>query len=592
METMVALDEARHTLRRRVLGVRVAEGHWIGELSSSALSTATAVTALRLARGAGAGAAADERLVRSGLDWLEQHQNDDGGYGDTPDSPSNVSTTTLAWVALGLEERRRDARAGARRWLVERVGAVDDASLAHAIAEVYGEDRTFAAPILVMCALGGVFGRGRQAWRTVPAIPFELAALPRELFHRLGLPMVSYALPALIAIGQVVHHARPSRNPLARALRGLTRRRTLAVLDAIQPPNGGFLEATPLTSFVAMSLVGCGAGDHPVLHRALAFLRGACLDDGSWPIDTNLATWVTSLAVDALNAAGALPELLPDAEREALRRFLLDQQGLGRHPYTGAAAGGFAWTDLPGGVPDADDTAGALLALHALGRAPLERVAAAVTWLLDLANRDGGVPTFCRGWGKLPFDRSSPDITAHALRAWRTWEPALEPALAARVRAARSRAAAFLARSQRADGAWLPLWFGNQGEERLENPLYGTARVLQAAAAGEGPAFAAAVARGEAWLLAAQHEDGGFGGAPGLAPTVEETGLAVRALAELGPGPPARTSAVARGTAWLAAATARPVEPSPIGLYFAKLWYSERLYPDLFALGALERALA
>src|SRR5690606_25599498 len=40
-----------------------------------------------------------------------------------------------------------------------------------------------------------------------------------------------------------------------------------------------------------------------------------------------------------------------------------------------------------------------------------------VTWLLDLQNRDGGWPTFCRGWGKLPFDRSSPDITAHCMRA-------------------------------------------------------------------------------------------------------------------------------------------------------------------------------
>ncbi|MEZ6048428.1 MAG: hypothetical protein R3C11_23220 [Planctomycetaceae bacterium] len=40
-----------------------------------------------------------------------------------------------------------------------------------------------------------------------------------------------------------------------------------------------------------------------------------------------------------------------------------------------------------------------------------------MNWLLDLQNRDGGWPTFCRGWGALPFDRSAPDLTAHALRA-------------------------------------------------------------------------------------------------------------------------------------------------------------------------------
>src|SRR5262249_3708503 len=47
---------------------------------------------------------------------------------------------------------------------------------------------------------------------------------------------------------------------------------------------------------------------------------------------------------------------------------------------------------------------------------------AGVSWLLDLQNRDGGWPTFCRGWGHLPFDRSSADISAHALRAFAAWK--------------------------------------------------------------------------------------------------------------------------------------------------------------------------
>ena len=42
---------------------------------------------------------------------------------------------------------------------------------------------------------------------------------------------------------------------------------------------------------------------------------------------------------------------------------------------------------------------------------------AGLGWLLDLQNHDGGWPTFCRGWGHLPFDRSGTDLTAHALRA-------------------------------------------------------------------------------------------------------------------------------------------------------------------------------
>src|SRR5205814_1036115 len=59
----------------------------------------------------------------------------------------------------------------------------------------------------------------------------------------------------------------------------------------------------------------------------------------------------------------------------------------------------------------------------ATGETPalLPAVVAGIKWLLDLQNRDGGIPTFCRGWGALPFDRSAPDLTAHALRAWLAW---------------------------------------------------------------------------------------------------------------------------------------------------------------------------
>src|SRR2546427_1920047 len=44
-----------------------------------------------------------------------------------------------------------------------------------------------------------------------------------------------------------------------------------------------------------------------------------------------------------------------------------------------------------------------------------------IRWLRDVQNQDGGIPTFCRGWGALPFDRSSADITAHVVRAWSGW---------------------------------------------------------------------------------------------------------------------------------------------------------------------------
>jgi squalene-hopene/tetraprenyl-beta-curcumene cyclase len=358
------------------------------------------------------------------------------------------------------------------------------------------------------------------------------------------------------------------------------------VLEEIQPSSGGFLEATPLTSFVTMSLIGAGRGEHPVARRGIEFLVRSARHDGSWPIDTNLATWVTTLAVNALAADENVAARLTADERRRIRDWLLGQQYATEHPYTGAAPGGWAWTDLPGGVPDADDTAGALLALKNLGP-PDESVRraarAGVTWLLDLQNRDGGIPTFCRGWGRLPFDRSSPDITAHALEAWAAWEDEVEAQTKARIRRSSQRALRYLAVQQRPDGAWSPLWFGNQFAPSEENLTYGTARVASAVSRFEDAA--AMTRRAIQWLLASQNADGGWGGAGGVESSIEETALAVAALSRYTEGV---ESALCRGVGWLVREKNRG--PAPIGFYFAKLWYFEELYLLIFSVGALAGA--
>ena len=189
----------------------------------------------------------------AGAAWLAAHANTDGGWGDTPDSRSNISTTALAWGALNVATSTPATDAAARKaeaWLTDVAGGVDGASLRRALDARYGSDRTFSVPILTALAIAGRL----RSWRHVAQLPFELAAAPHQLFASLRLPVVSYALPALIAIGQVRHQMRPTRNPATWLARTATRRRTLATLRAIQPTTGGFLEATPLTSFVVMSL--------------------------------------------------------------------------------------------------------------------------------------------------------------------------------------------------------------------------------------------------------------------------------------------------------------------------------------------------
>ena len=603
-----ALHAALTAAMDRLLAERTDAGHWVGELSDSALSTATAVFAL-----ARDGAESNAPFVRRGLDWLAEHQNDDGGWGDTVRSGSNLSTALLAYAALASTETPDERHAGAvraaERYLTARAGSVEPGALARAVTARYGRDRTFSAPILAFCALAGRLGPPRDAWKHVAALPFELAACPHGALRALRLPVVSYALPALIAIGQLRHHRRPTRNPLARCLRNMLAGATLRRLAQTQPDSGGFLEAAPLTSFVLMSLRSIPAGRSPgpahrVADRAAAFLRDGARPGGAWPIDTDLATWVTTLAVNALAGAPSTADALSPIERRAIGDWLLDQQHLVEHPYTAAAPGGWAWTDRSGGVPDADDTAGALRALRHLGPADdrtRDAAAAGCTWLADLQNADGGIPTFCRGWGRLPFDRSCADLTAHAIAAWSAWQELLPARPARRAERAVKRATAFLGRTQAPSGAWTPLWFGNELAPGQANCVYGTARVLLATASCGAWTSRSPLRRGVRYLLAAQGPDGGWGGDAGVPAGVEETSLAVSALcacaaagADDAGDLPAETvrSAVAGGARWIVERTRGGQEfpPTPIGLYFASLWYFERLYPVIFAVGALSRA--
>lgn len=575
---------------RRLLEARNADGLWTGRLSSSPLATAVSIVALHTAD-----AQRFDTLIQKGLSWLADHQHPDGGWGDTENlDPANLSTTLLslaAFCATDKERRFADTAANARVWLKTKLNVTADADLIGAVYAAYGDDRTFAVPILTLCTLAGLFKESPNPWRYVKPLPFELARLPRVLYRLLNLTVVSYALPALIAVGQVKFHFDPPKNPILRAFRRAACAPTLNLLTTIQPRNGGFLEAPPLTAFVTMSLAAMNQTKHPVVQKGLDFLAAAMRPDGSWPIDTNLSTWLTTHAVKALTADPAAEHLSADPRR-TLTEALLKQQHKTVHPFTAAAPGGWSWSDLPGAVPDADDTAAALVALHRLGlRNDTIRRAASdgLTWLLDLQNNDGGIPTFCRGWGKLEFDRSCPDITAHTLEAFTLWLAQSPPPLAARLRQAIPRALTWLYAQQRPDGAWLPLWFGSPAACDKTNPVYGTARVLPVLAkmnAAVYPLLDAMIPRAAGFLVGAQHSDGGWSAGAEIPSSIEETALAVTALKHTGPQ---YAEAVNAGVNFLIQATAEGTHfpPAPIGLYFAKLWYTEDLYPLLFAMEAL-----
>jgi squalene-hopene/tetraprenyl-beta-curcumene cyclase len=742
------LTAAYERAKADLLAERTPDGHWVGELSSSALATATAVSALAIVEGRRSKVESRnpedptfdlrpstfDSLIARGVAYLARQQNPDGGFGDTDLSHSNIATTYLVVAALhlaGAADQHSDLLKRANAYIASK-GGLDG------LRKRYGIDKTFVVPIMTNLALAGLID-----WRAIDPLPFELACVPQAWYRFVGMPVVSYAIPALVAIGQARYHHAPPRNPFTRLLRWLSITRSLRVLRRMQPDSGGYLEATPLTAFVVMSLAsisqrfvesrkskvesqdgGNAASTFDIRHstfdpasevirEGVKFLVSSIRPDGSWPIDTNLATWNTTLAINALAGAGedvaelllpkprpsvAVPSQPADSADSAttgrgfgVLDWLLSCQHTQRHPFTGAKSGGFGWSDLSGAVPDADDTPGALLTLATWCRSPgcreqerrlaTNAAAIALRWLLDLQNADGGWPTFCRGWGRLPFDRSGPDLTAHVVRALLAWHPhgKLSPFPVwgrehLQIDRAIGRATNYLMQHQLSDGSWLPLWFGNQDRPTEDNPVYGTAKVSIAMIDDEPD-------RGVAWLVANQNADGGWGSGvwrriqnaecrmqnegqarnaelgarsgvegeepvtesggashsvldtqylvPGsgqpdamaaqsairnpksaiaaapicnlqfaitnLQSSVEETALAVEALLAACPrnateGVP--YSAVARGLAWLIdrVEAGQHRQPAPIGFYFAKLWYYERLYPLTFTVAALGRA--
>ena len=626
----------------RHLSDQACDGHWKGALSTSALSTATAVSALSLCRKHHClpvkYTLIASKAIEVGCRWLASHQNADGGFGDTNRSHSNIATSMLVQAAWQIAEFNSEA--GVKADLAAKY--IEDTGKWDALRRRYGKDKTFVVPILTNCALAGLV-----EWKQVPALPFEAAWLPQSWYRMARMPVVSYAIPALVAMGQAKFHFHPPLNPIFKTLRRQAIKPTLNVLTKMQPDSGGYLEAVPLTSFVLMSLAAIGKGDLPVAQNCIRFLIDSRLSDGSWPIDTNLATWLTSLSVVAIKRRTKAPLRVtgtrslgplsranspscPEITSTTVR-WLLSCQHQRRHPFTGAMPGGWGWTDLSGAVPDADDTPAALLAIAALDLSQpdmkrleiqsIDAVAKGLRWLVELQNRDGGWPTFCRGWGKLPFDRSGTDLTAHALRALHIWLPQLErlrkdhprTPTANQILSAMSRGRRYLTRNQQADGSWLPLWFGNQDHPGEENPVYGTAKVLLAysdlSIVGDPAAQA-----GLKYLTNNQNADGGWGGGPSLAykgglaaqgnespanrdsraisSSIEETSLALEALVQCG-GVRMYTPTIMRGFEWLTST----IEQGnlncswPIGFYFAKLWYHERLYPAIFSLAALGAAL-
>lgn len=565
---MLQIDNMIRDLQEQLLAKQPAKGQfWRGKLSSSAISTSVAIFALYIVD--------KEKYadhIQNGAKWLIDTMKPNGSWGDTIESPPNMTATLLSYASLYAIGK---APQESQNYLADNFGGTSDKDIINGVLAYYGKDLTFSVPVLVMCALAGLI----STWDKIPNLPFEVSVLPQKVFRFFRLPVVSYAIPALIAVG-ILRFKKGKKN-IGSGIRKSFINKSLNVLTKLQPEHGGFLEAAPLTGFVAMCMSGAGYKDHAATQRAIGFLTDTVRNDGAWAIDTDLSNWVTILSIRALG------DDLED--RQALAETVKNNAFTEIHPFTGAKEGGWGWTDLQGSVPDADDTSGSLVALHSLHRGEYSlEIGKGVEWLLSLQNKNGGIPTFCKGWGRLPFDRSSPDITAHALLALHLWENKLPQSLKVRCNKRVGKMLKWMQKTQASDGSWKPLWFGDQDAKDESAPVYATAMTVEYLADFDNDIAKEITSKGLEYLLSAQNSDGGWGGAKGVQSKVT---LTARALSALASHSQSDKKIMDRAFNYLHEKYIKEelMQAEPIGLYFARLWYSEELYNITFTLKALKQ---
>ena len=93
------------------------------------------------------------------------------------------------------------------------------------------------------------------------------------------------------------------------------------------------------------------------------------------------------------------------------------------------------------------------------------------------------------------------------------------------------------------------------------------------------------IAKAENYLVNVQNEDGSWGGDKNIKGSIEETALAIAALQKEDFEPNRR-----RGLKRLEMFNEEyGLKAAPIGLYFASLWYDEKMYPLTAYLEAVVR---
>jgi squalene-hopene/tetraprenyl-beta-curcumene cyclase len=431
---------------------------------------------------------------------LMARMREDGTWSIWFEGPADLSTSIEAYVALAMCGVDPGGKALS---YIQREGGIP-------------KSRLFTKCFLALL--------GQWPWQRMVPIPPELVLLPpsspfsiynfacwaRQTFVALAVAQslrpIRQADIDLSAIGAIPGRTRPARRP--NALRRHALRRAEQWIRERQEADGswGGIQPPWVWGIVALTALGHGFEDD-TLRKAVEGWQGFMVEDGDRlrPEACQSPVWDTGLAVLALRACG-VPASHP--QLAAAGSYLLGQEVTVKGDWAirtpELAPGGWAFEYENDLYPDTDDAAVISLALRELdvGDAAVER---ALDWLVGMQSRGGG-------WGA--FDVDNQAMWLYKIPFCDFGKVTDEPSADVTAHAlevlgredypdATARGLAWLLAEQEDDGSWFGRWGVNH--------LYGTGAALPALEACGVPYDHPAFRRATRWLDSVQQEHGGFG---------------------------------------------------------------------------------
>jgi squalene-hopene/tetraprenyl-beta-curcumene cyclase len=621
------------------------DGHWVGELQGDSILESEYILLMAFL-----GREGDDR-VRRAANYLLHVQMPEGGWGNYPGGPAEVSTTVKAYFALKIAGHLPDADYMRKAAAVVRgLGG----------AEACNSFTKFYLAIL-----------GQIPFASCAAVPPELVLLPRWFYVNIY-AMSAWSRTILVPLSIVWAHQPVRSLPLDMAIRelflddpttprpphpwskgwftwtnfflrtdrwikrferwGLTPFRRRAVRKAVAWMRERYVDSDgvgaifPPMVYNAIALRCLGVpDDDPEMVWAMKQIEDLMIPEGdTLRLQPCLSpVWDTALSLIAVADSGDCGLRIVDCGSEdendafdsAIRNpkseidravsWLLDREV--RRPgdwsiaNSGLEPGGWCFEYRNGFYPDTDDTAMVLIALARSGRSKTaeaaQPVARALNWLLGMQNRDGGWAAFDRDINRAVLEKV-PFADHNAML-----DPSC-PDITARVLEALGhyghrpgsaivdRALAFIEKNQEADGSWRGRWGVNY--------IYGTWQVLAGLQSIGADLGVPMVRKAVTWLKSVQQADGAWGEScrsyddPKWAgrgePTASQTAWALLGLMAAGE---VNSDEVRGGIDWLLAtqnAEGHWDEEPFTGTGFPKVFYLKyHLYPVYFPLMAVAR---